>query len=218
MSSFIDQISLRPQYFGKRKWKYGCCFTTNYNYLDLLNQNINDNENYNNINININNESSLHCFDIPFYNKTSEYIKNIPKYIEDYNESNYDLMDKISHLYRNLLNSNDFYKVYIKKNSLKQFNNISRIATNKLHKTTIPDNTTTTTNTFNTLLKNNQKIIDDNKNNKNNNKLSTINFYDEEDIIDNRQLNNTNEDNFSDGYDPDDYCESSSYPTDDLDF
>lgn len=208
-SSILDKISLRPQYFGKRKWKYGCCFTTNYNYLDLLNKNINDNENYNN------NESSLHFYDIPFYNKTSEYIKNIPKYVENYNESNYELMDKISHLYRNLLNSNDFYKVYIKKNSLKQFNNISRIATNKLHKTTIPDNTTTTTNTFNTLLINNQKIIDDNKNN---NKLSMINVFDEEEIINYKQLNNPNEDNYSDDYDQDDYYESSSYPKDDLDF
>ena len=208
MSSFIDQISLRPQYFGKRKWKYGCCFTTNYNYLDLLNQNINDNENYNNINININNESSLHCFDIPFYNKTSEYIKNIPKYIEDYNESNYDLMDKISHLYRNLLNSNDFYKVYIKKNSLKQFNNISRIATNKLHKTTIPDNTTTTTNRFNILLKHNQKIIDDRK------QISTI-LVDDEDIANNKILNNNDYDY---DYEPDD-CESVlSDQREDLDF
>ena len=176
---FDNKISLRPQYLGKREWKLGCYLNINYNYIDLLsknnretnrdtNSNINSDIN-NDINSDTNNDKnnyneSLNLYDIPFYNKTSEYIKKLPKYIEQYNECNYDLMDKISHLYRNLLSSNEFDKIYIKKNSLKQFNNISRIATNKLHKTTIPDNTINTTNTFNALLNANQKIIDNKKN------------------------------------------------------
>lgn len=209
-------IILRPQYIGKRAWKYGCCFTNNYNHLKLLsknniNNNINNNTNIDSTNY-LNNESnndiincSLNLYDIPFYNQTSEYIKNIPKFIEQYNECNYDLMDKISYLYRNLLSSNEFNRIYIKKNSLKQFNNISRNATNKLHKTTIPDNTTNANNIFNTLLKNNQKIIDDKKN------ISSSSFIDEDYIIN----NNYSDDNDAD---QDDYDDSTSYPKDDLDF
>ena len=120
-------------------------------------------------------------------------------------------MDKISHLYRNLLGSNEFDKIYIKKNSLKQFNNISKIATNKLHKTTIPNNPTNATNTFNILLKNNQKILDERKN------VSLTSFVDDEYIVHYKILNN--DDNYSDDYEPDDYIDSiSRYPKDDLDF
>lgn len=224
-----NKISLRPQYLGKREWKLGCYLNSNYNYIDLLsknnretnrdtNSNINSDINSdinNDINSDTNNDKnkyseSLNLYDIPFYNKTSEYIKKLPKYIEQYNECNYDLMDKISHLYRNLLSSNEFDKIYIKKNSLKQFNNISRIATNKLHKTTIPDNTISTSNTFNALLKANQKIIDNKK------IISSASFTDENYNINNKIINN--DDNYSDDYDQDDYCESSSYPKDDLEF
>ena len=114
-------------------------------------------------------------------------------------------MDKISYLYRNLLNSNDFYKIYIKKNSLKQFN-VSMGATNKLHKTTLPDNTSESLNKFNTLIKNNQKIIDDKKN------ISNLLFDDEDNLnnTDNKKNNNKYDfdDDFDDDYDPDDFCES----------
>jgi hypothetical protein len=210
-----NEISLRPQYLGKREWKYGCYLNSKYNYIDLLSKNNRETSNDTNIDTNIDNNSSsesLNLYDIPFYNKTSEYIKNVPKYVEQYSECNYDVLDKISHLYRNLLSSNEFDKFYIKKNSLKQFNNISRIATNKLHKTTIPDNTINTTNTFNVLLKTNQKIIDNKKN------LASISFVDDEYIINNSVNTVNNDDNFSDDYDQEDYCESSSYPKDDLDF
>ena len=216
-----NTISLRPQYLGKRAWKYGCCFTNNYNHLKLLsNNNTNNNlhinstnELNNNIIINKDNEivnCSLNLYDIPFYNQTSEYIKNIPNFIEQYNECNYDLMDKISYLYRYLLGSNEFDRIYIKKHSLKQFNNISRNATNKLHKTTIPDNTTNANNIFNNVLKNNQKLIDDKK------IILSTSFIDEDYIANDNIINN--DDNYSDDYDQDDYDESSSYPKDDLDF
>ena len=226
-----NAISLRPQYIGKREWKYGCCFTNNYNHLKLLSKNYKNNNSHINLHIistnylnnELNNElnnniiinkdnkivnCSLNLYDIPFYNKTSEYIKTIPKYIEQYNECNYDLLDKISYLYRNLLGSNEFDKFYIKKNSLKQFNNISKIATNKLHKTTISDNTNNTNNIFNTLIKNNKIIIDDKK------IILSTSFVDEDYITNDKIINN--DDNYSDDYDQD--GESSSYPKDDLEF
>ena len=122
---FDNKISLRPQYLGKREWKLGCYLNSNYNYIDLLSKNNRETNSDTNSNINndINSDTngdknnyseSLNLYDIPFYNKTSEYIKKLPKYIEQYNECNYDLMDKISHLYRNLLSSNEFDKIYNK--------------------------------------------------------------------------------------------------------
>ena len=217
MYNNVSTISLRPQYLGKRNWKLGCCFSNHYNHLKLLSQhniknkstnndiNNNFNNDFNNeINNDINNDfnhdklnNSLNFYNNAFYNTNIEYNNTIPEYIEQYSECNYELMNNISYLYRNLLNSNEFNRIYIKKNSLKNFNNISKIATNKLHKTTIPDNTTKTTNTFNILLKTNQKIIDDKQN------ISGIIF---DDNVNNKLLNN--DDNYSDDCEPDNYCES----------
>jgi hypothetical protein len=218
MYNNMKDISLRPQYLGKRNWKLGCFVSNNHNHLKLLSENnFENNINITNTNNNTSNNTTnntndfLKFNDNAFYNKTIEYNKTIPDYIEQYNECNYELLNNISYLYRNLLNSNDFDKIYIKKNSLKQFNNISKIATNKLHKTTLPDNTDNTTNAFNILLKNNQKIIDDNK------FISSKSFVDEDYVTNNKSINN---DDYSDDYDldQDEYCESSSYPKDDLDF
>lgn len=203
-------ISLRPQYLGKRNWKLGCFVSNNYNHLKLLSEN-NFENNINTINTNnnttnntINNTTDFLKFnDNAFYNKTAEYIKNMPKYIEQYNECNYDILDKISHLYRNLLNSNDFYKVYIKKNSLRQYN-----TNNILYKNSLDNNISSVSSIYNKFNKSRPTILI----NKNVGKSNIPNDFDD-DIIQEKVYNNIID------IDSDDCCDSVlSEPKDHLDF
>jgi hypothetical protein len=107
---------------------------------------------------------------IPYYNENIEYLQS--NYINNnkYDNNYYKLLDRMGNISRFILKGNDYYKLYISKNSNKYFNNLEE---------KIEDNTKQ--NDFNSL---------QNDNSKNNKQFSKINIVYQE--IE-RQPNNEND-------------------------
>ena len=80
---------------------------------------------------------------IPYYNKNIEYLKNN---IDNQNKeiTNYfNLLDRIGYISRYLLKGNDYYKLYISKNSNKYFENESTSVSESVSESATTHNYTT---------------------------------------------------------------------------
>lgn len=119
----------QPSWRGKYNFKNGLYYSNNKHIRKDTNTDTDTNINTNtNTDIDINtNTNTDNCItnNIPYYNKNIEYLKNN---IDNQNKeiTNYfNLLDRIGYISRYLLKGNDYYKLYISKNSNKYFENES---------------------------------------------------------------------------------------------
>ena len=117
----------QPSWRGKYNFKNGLYYSNNKHIRKDTNTDTDTNINTNtNTDIDINtNTNTDNCItnNIPYYNKNIEYLKNN---IDNQNKeiTNYfNLLDRIGYISRYLLKGNDYYKLYISKNSNKYFEN-----------------------------------------------------------------------------------------------
>ena len=112
---------------------------------------------------------------IPYYNENIEYLQS-NNINNKYNNNYYKLLDRMSNISRFILKGNDYYRLYISKNSNKYFNNIEDV------------------NNINYNNKNNENFNSlQNYNNKNNKQFSKINIVYQEIERQTNDENNYNE-------------------------
>ena len=69
------------------------------------------------------NNYNFNTYKIPYYNVNSEYLQNNINNQDKDNTNYYNLLDRIGYISRYLLKGNDYYRLYISKNSNKYFSN-----------------------------------------------------------------------------------------------
>jgi hypothetical protein len=96
--------------------------TKNTNTDTINNDNDSDNHIINNNTIN-NSTYNFTTSEIPYYNENLEYLQNNIYNQNKDNTNYYNLLDRIGYISRYLLKGNDYYRLYISKNSNKYFTN-----------------------------------------------------------------------------------------------